>query len=148
VQQAARWKYRTQKIAILAPTHNYIFGTKAYIDNRKNHLLNSNTSSTCPDNMVNFGLLTAEILLASLGHPCKFQRLSRLGSVTALHFSSAAKLCGVEQRASPIFGRATITLGIGPHSSLVLHCRSSGLRQLQCRKSKNPITMQSSVCGN
>jgi len=24
-------------------------------------LLNSNTSSTCPDNMVNFGLLTAEI---------------------------------------------------------------------------------------
>jgi len=24
-------------------------------------MLNSNTSSTCPDNMVNFGLLTAEI---------------------------------------------------------------------------------------
>jgi len=28
---------------------------------------------------------------------------------------TAAKLCGVEQRAPPIFGRATITLGIGPH---------------------------------
>jgi len=27
----------------------------------KKNLLNSNTSSTCPDNMVNFGLLTAEI---------------------------------------------------------------------------------------
>jgi len=26
-----------------------------------------------------------------------------------------AKLCGVEQRAPPIFGRAAITLGIGPH---------------------------------
>jgi len=39
----------------------YIFGTKACIDNRKKNLLNSNTSSTCPDNMVNFGLLTAEI---------------------------------------------------------------------------------------
>jgi len=26
--------------------------------------------------------------LASLGHPCKFQRLSRLGSVTARHSSS------------------------------------------------------------
>jgi len=25
--------------------------------------------------------------------------------------------CGVEQRAPPIFGRAAITLGIGPHSS-------------------------------
>ena len=34
-------------------------------------LLNINTSSTCPDNTVNFGLLTAE-MLASLGHPCKF----------------------------------------------------------------------------
>jgi len=33
--------------------------------------------------MVNFGLL-----LASLGHPFKFQRLSRLGSVTARHSSS------------------------------------------------------------
>ena len=29
-----------------------------------------------------------------------------------------SKLCGVEQRASPIFGRATITLGIGQHSSV------------------------------
>jgi len=38
----------------------YIFGTKACIDNRKN-LLNSNTSSTCPDNMVNFGIIAAEI---------------------------------------------------------------------------------------
>jgi len=28
-----------------------------------------------------------------------------------------AKLCGIEQRAPPIIGRAAITLGIGPHSS-------------------------------
>ena len=26
-----------------------------------------------------------------------------------------SKLCGVEQRAPPIFGRAAITLGIGPN---------------------------------
>ena len=38
----------------------HIFATKACIDNRKN-LLSSNTSSTCPGNMVNFGPLTAEI---------------------------------------------------------------------------------------
>ena len=31
--------------------------------------------------------------------------------------AAVAKLCGVEQRAPPIFGRATIRLGIGPHSS-------------------------------
>ena len=39
----------------------YIFTTKAWIDNQKKNLSNSNTSSTCPDNMVNFSLLTAEI---------------------------------------------------------------------------------------
>jgi len=27
-------------------------------------------------------------LLASLGHPCKFKRVSRFGSVTARHYSS------------------------------------------------------------
>jgi len=47
------WHHRT----ILS---GHIFGTKAYIDNRKK-TLNSISSSTCPDNMVNFGLLTAEI---------------------------------------------------------------------------------------
>ena len=39
----------------------HIFATKACIDNRKN-LLSSDMSSTCPHNMVNFGLLTAEIV--------------------------------------------------------------------------------------
>ena len=37
----------------------HVFATKAYIDNLKN-LLNTNTSSTCPHNMVNFGSITAE----------------------------------------------------------------------------------------
>ena len=32
--------------------------------------------------------------------------------------------CGVEQRAPPMFGRATITLGIGPHSSFYLRLRT------------------------
>ena len=71
------WHHRTT-------LSGYVFRIKACIDNRKN-LLNTNTSSTCPDNMLNFGLLTA---LASLGHPCKFQRVSRLGSVTARYSSS------------------------------------------------------------
>jgi len=55
----------------------------------------------------------------SLRHPCKFQRVSRLGSVTARHLVvSVSQLCGVEQRTPPMFGRATITLGIGRHSSI------------------------------
>jgi len=37
---------------------------------------------------------------------------------TAFQYWASAKLCGVEQRAPPIFDRAAITLAIGPHSSL------------------------------
>ena len=40
-------------------------------DNRKK-LLHSNTSSTCLDNMVNFGLLTAEICWRVWGTPANF----------------------------------------------------------------------------
>ena len=35
-------------------------------------LLNINTSSTCPDNMVNFGLLAAEIVSLVWGTPANF----------------------------------------------------------------------------
>jgi len=38
---------------------------------------------------------------------------------TAVEQWAQAKLCGVEHRARPIFGRATITLGIGPHFSFL-----------------------------
>jgi len=80
---AARWKYRTQKSPfwhhrttlsgyIFGTLSGYSFGTKACIDNLKNNLLNSNTSSTCPDNMVNFGLLTAEICWQVWGTPANF----------------------------------------------------------------------------
>ena len=83
----------------------------------------------------------------SLGHPSKFQWVSRHGSVTAatslyvhvlrspilaalLHGSPAAGISQtlrrgtrngiteLPQRAPPIFGWAAITLSIGPHSSL------------------------------
>ena len=38
-----------------------IFAAQACIDNWKKNLLNTDASSTCPHNMVNFGLLMAEI---------------------------------------------------------------------------------------
>ena len=86
-----------------------------YLQSEKN-LLNSNTSSICPDNMLNFGLLTAEICWRVWGTPANvngFRVLAPLLHVTLVWAS--AKLCGVEQRAPPIFGRVAITLGIGPH---------------------------------
>jgi len=52
------------------------------------NLLSSNISSTCAHNMVNFGPLAADIGPVVLWHPSKFQRVSRLGSVTARHSSS------------------------------------------------------------
>jgi len=59
------WRHRTT-------FSGYIFGTKACIDNRKTNFLNSNTSYTCPDNMANFGLPTAEICWQVWGTPANF----------------------------------------------------------------------------
>jgi len=98
-----------------------IFAAEACIDNRKKNLLNIDTFPTCPHNMVNFGLLAAEILWPVWGTPANFNGFHVLAAL--LHGTlvvGVTKFCGVEQRAPPIFGRATITLGIGPHSSFVL----------------------------
>jgi len=69
--------------------------------------------------MVNFGPLTAEIGPVVWGTPANFNGFRVLTAL--LHGTPAAgiaKLCGVEQRAPPIFRRAAITLGIGLHSSI------------------------------
>jgi len=103
----------------------YIFVTKARIDNQKKILLSSNMSSTCPHNMVNFSLLTAETCWRVWGTLANFNGFRVLAALLHGTQWASAKLCGVEQRAPPVFGRATITLGIGPHSSfsmfLVFH---------------------------
>ena len=89
--QAVCWKHRTQKSHQKSPSGHhrttllgYIFGM--YQQSEKN-LLNSNTSSTCPDNMVNLRPTNGWDLLVSL-NPCKFQRVLCLGSVTARNCSS------------------------------------------------------------
>jgi len=63
--------------------------------------------------MVYFGRLAAVIASLVWGmHPGKFQRVWRLGSVTA------QPNCGVEQRAPPVFGR-------GPSRCVLAHISSS-----------------------
>jgi len=70
--------------------------------------------------MVNFGPLTAEIGLTVWGTPANFNWFRVLAAL--LHgIWASAKLCGVKQRAPSMFGMATITLGIGPHSSLFIN---------------------------
>jgi len=54
-----------------ATLSGYIFATEAHVDNQKK-MLSSNISHTCPYDIVNFGLLVAEIVLLVLGTPANF----------------------------------------------------------------------------
>ena len=66
--------------------------------------------------MVNFGPLAAEIVSLVWGTPANFNGFRVLAAL--LHDTlvvGVSQTYGVEQRAPPIFGRAAITLGIGPH---------------------------------
>ena len=97
-----------KKIAILALSHlsGYIFGIKAYIDNRKKNVLNTNTSSTCPGNMVNFGLLTAEICWRVWGTPAHYKGFHLL---PALRHGTV--VVGVSQTAALDRGRHLYSAG-------------------------------------
>jgi len=89
VVRAARWKYRMQKLCQKLPSAHhrttlpgYIFATKAHIDNWKKlvkwqHLLHM------PLQYGEFRPANVWDLLASLGHPSKFQRVLCLGFITA-----------------------------------------------------------------
>ena len=59
---------------------SYIFSNKSRIDNPKN-MLNSNISSTYSHNMVNFGLLAAEIDCRVWGTPANFNGFRVLDSL-------------------------------------------------------------------
>jgi len=59
-----------KKIAIWAPSHNFV--RLRHISTIGKNLLNMNSSSTCPDNMVNFGPLAGEIGLPVSGTPANF----------------------------------------------------------------------------
>jgi len=96
VLHVARWKYRTQKWRKISPSGHhpttlsgYIFATEACIDNWKKNLLSSNISSTCRHNMVNFGLLAAEIVLGVWGTPATFNGFRVLAAL--LHGSSSER---------------------------------------------------------
>ena len=93
----ARWLYRTQKIAKNSPSGHhrttlsgYIFATKARIDDPKKNLLSSNISSTCPNNMLNFGSQAAEIVLLVWGTPANFNGFCILASLLQIYHSTEA----------------------------------------------------------
>jgi len=90
----------------------YIFGTKACIDNRTK-LLNSNTSSTCPANIANFGLLTAEIYWRVWDTPANFNQFRVLAAL--LH---GTLVVGVSQTAALNRGRHIYSAGRPSRSAL------------------------------
>jgi len=65
--------------------------------------------------MVNIGLLAAEFLSLVWGTPANFNEFRVLAALLHGTTSGRQPNCGVEQRAPPVFGRAAITLGTGPH---------------------------------
>ena len=113
-------KYRTQKIAKNLPSGHYrttlsgcIFATNTRMDNRKK-ILNSkysNISSSCSHNIANVGPLNGWDQFTTLGHPSKFQLLSRIGFVTA-----ATSLTGGQ----PNFARC---LAVSWTATLYIHFR-------------------------
>jgi len=110
VIQDAKVAKNSPYMGTIAQLCRAISSQPCHVSTTEKTLLNSNTSFTCPHNMVNFGLLTAEIgsgVWASLQISTGFASLAAL-----LHGKASAKLCGVEQSAPPIFGRAAITLGM------------------------------------
>jgi len=107
----ARCKYRTQivvknrHVGTIAQLCRATSSQLRHISTIGKNFLSSNISSTCSRNTVNFGLLAAEIDPVVWGTPANFNGFRVL----------AALLHGT----APIFGRAAIRLGIGPHSSLL-----------------------------
>ena len=74
VLHMARWKHRTQKFAICAQLYRAISSQLRHVSTiGKKNLLNSNTSPTCPYNMVNYGQLAAEIGSLVWGTPANFK---------------------------------------------------------------------------
>jgi len=140
----------------------YICTTKARIDNRKRLV----KEQYLPHTSLKYGELqpaiAAEIVSLVWGTPMGCPKLTKrwpqlisMGYAswqrycTALWQWALAKLCGVEQRTPPIFGRAAITLGIRPHSSSfvsrhyidLVQCRPIISRQIMCDKKVSCIVL-------
>jgi len=94
-------------------------------------LLNTDTSSTCPHNMVNFGLLTAEICWRVWGTPANFNGFRILTAL--LH---GTLVVGVSQTAALNRGRHLYLAGRPScwalaHILVIMSCVTSFVLQLR-----------------
>ena len=86
----------------------YIFPTEACIDNRKKLVKQQYLLQMS----LQYGELRPTNGWFGVPHHISTGIASWQRYCTALWYWASAKLCGVEQRAPPMFGRATITLGV------------------------------------
>ena len=120
VLHAARCKYRTQKVAKNRPLGT-IAQLSRVISSQLRHVSTIGKKLVKQQYLLHMCLQYGELrptsgwdCFVSLGDTSKFQRVARLGSVTARHSTSGRQpSCGVEQRAPPIF-TILITINILP----------------------------------
>jgi len=101
----ARWKIPDAKMTQKSPSghhrttlSDYIFATKARIDNRKKLVKQQYLLHMSSQYGVNCGPLTAEIVSLVWGTPANFNGFRVLATFcTALQYWASAKLCGVSQ---------------------------------------------------
>ena len=98
---AARWKYKNspkiRHLRTIAQLCRAISSQIRHISTIGKNLLNSNASSTCPHNMLNFGQLTAEIGSVVWGTPANFNGFRVLASLLQRRRSTDinTKLCTI-----------------------------------------------------
>jgi len=83
-------------------------------------MLNSNIPSRYPDNMVNVGLLPAEIVSLLWGTPANFNGFRVLAVLLQVHGTRVVDVRQSLRRSTEgatYIRQGAITLGIGPHSS-------------------------------
>jgi len=86
VLRAARWKYSTQKLRKnrhlgTIPQFCRTISSQLHVSTIGKNLLSSDTSSTCPHRMVNFGPQAAEIISLVWGTPANFNRFCFLAAL-------------------------------------------------------------------
>ena len=105
----------------------YFFATKACIDNRKD-LLNGNMSSICPQNILNFSLLIAEICWRVWGTAANFNGFRVLASLLQRRRSPEANQTSHDVLAVSLAGTLCIHFrGLLPPDG-ILSCAKFSLR--------------------
>jgi len=127
VPHVGRWKCRTQKLpknyhlCTIAQLGLAISSQLRHVSTIGKKLVKQQYPPACPHNMVNFGPAMAEICWRVEITPANFNRFRFLAALLHDTLVVGVSHYGVELMTPPIFGRAAITLGIGPHSSLFVY---------------------------